>query len=46
MLGTVAQVAAQLRALLAAGIDYPLVNIVYARDEGKHSLFAEALRFA
>jgi F420-dependent oxidoreductase-like protein len=46
MIGTVTQIAEQLRALLDAGIDYPIVNFVDAWEAETLSLFAEAVRLA
>ncbi|HZQ35476.1 MAG TPA: LLM class F420-dependent oxidoreductase [Dehalococcoidia bacterium] len=46
MIGTVAQVAEQLRALLDAGIEYPIVNFLDAWEEETPALFAEAVRLA
>jgi hypothetical protein len=45
-LDTVAQVVEQLRALLDAAIDYPIVNFVDTWEEETLSLFAEAVRLA
>jgi F420-dependent oxidoreductase-like protein len=46
MVGTPTQVAARLRALLDAGIEYPIVNFIDPWEEEALTLFAEAVRLA
>ena len=46
MVGTPAQVAQRLRALLDAGIEYPIVNFIEPWEEETLTLFAEAVRLA
>jgi len=46
MSGTVAQIAEKVRALLDAGIDYPIVNFIDPWEADTLPLFAEAVRLA